>query len=156
VWLLDCLCSCNRRKAARIVPVLGAFRSAPAAVAPTPQYRAARPILGRTLVAFQLTDSQQVLLSVAFTDKKGNPAPVDGAPTWLVDNPNVLALQPAADGMSCLVLAVGPLGSARVSLTADADMGAGTVDVAGVFDVDVIAGAASVAVISAGAPSEQP
>ncbi len=107
-------------------------------------------------MAFELTDCQQVTLSVTFLDKKGNPARVDGAPAWLVDNPNVLALTPAADGLSCLVSAVGPLGSALVTLTADADLGAGVVSVIGTFAVDVTAGAATTVAITAGTPEEQP
>jgi hypothetical protein len=97
-----------------------------------------------------------VTLGVAFVDKKGNPAKVDGVPQWLVDNPNVLALTPATDGMSCTVAAVGPLGTATVSLKADADLGIGVIDVVGAFEVEVTGGQATAVTITPGAPSEQP
>jgi hypothetical protein len=107
-------------------------------------------------MAFQLPDSQQVRLSLAFVDKKGNPAPVDGKPEWQVDNPNVLALVPSDDGLSCLVQAMGPLGPATVSVKADADMGEGVQPIAGLFEVMVTAGPAASVVITAGTPEEQP
>jgi len=107
-------------------------------------------------MAFSLQDSQQVDLVVQFATKKGNVGKVDGIPEWFVDNPNVLSLAPAADGMSCVISSVGPLGNATVSLKADADMGAGVVDLAGTFDVEVVSGAAAVATITPGTPSEQP
>jgi len=105
---------------------------------------------------FQMTYSQQVTLSVAFTDKKGNPAAVDGVPEWSTDNPTVLALTPAADGLSCLVKAAGPLGTAKVTLKADADLGAGVTDIVGTFDVEITAGVATTVTITAGTPEEQP
>ncbi len=107
-------------------------------------------------MAFTLTDSQQVPVSVAITDKKGNPAKVDGVPVWQVDNPNVLALTPAADGMSCLVAAVGPLGTAKVSMTADADLGAGITEIIGVLDIEVTGGTATTVVLTPGTPTDQP
>lgn len=104
----------------------------------------------------QLTDSQQVTLSVAFTDKRGQPAPIDGLPSWGVDNSDVLAITPAADGMSALVAAVGPLGSGMVSVTADSAPGDPVVTFAGTLQIDVTAGPATVANITPGTPEEQP
>lgn len=107
-------------------------------------------------MAFQLTSSQRVPVAVDFTDKKGNPAPVDGIPEWLVDNPAVLALSPAADGRSCVVAAVGPLGTARVSMVADADMTTGTRQIVGVLDFEIVAGDAFLVTLTPGTPEEQP
>jgi len=137
-----------------MIAVLGAARETAGPVSPTPQYRK-WPIVGELLVATQLTSSQKQTLSVVFTDSKGNPANVDGIPEWGVDNPAVLALEPAAGGMSCGIAAVGPLGTARVSIQADADLGSGIVPVAGVYDVEVVAGQASTVVITGGAITEQ-
>ena len=80
---------------------------------------------------------------------------MDGSPVWAVDNPNVLALSPAPDGLSCTVAAVGPLGNARVSIQADADMGAGISSLAGVYDVEVVAGQATAVEVSGGPVTEQ-
>ena len=137
-----------------MIAVLGVVRENTGPVIPTPQFKR-WPILGATLVATQLTSTQKQSLSVVFTDKKGNPAPVDGIPAWGVDNPNVLALDPAPDGMSCEVAAVGPLGTAKVSIQADADLGAGVVALAGVYDVEVTASQATTVEITGGPIVEQ-
>lgn len=105
-------------------------------------------------MAFTLKDTQRVQLSVKFVDKVGNPAKVDGIPEWSVDNPNVAKLEPAADGLSCMVSAVGPLGTAKVTLKADADLGAGVSEIAGTFDLEVVASAASIVTIEAGTPED--
>src|SRR5215471_19558459 len=101
-----------------MIPVLGVVREVGGPVAPTPQFKR-WPALGVTLVAAQLSSTQQQTLSVVFQDAKGNMAAVDGQPVWGVDNTDVLALTPSLDGMSCTIAAVGPLGNARVSIQAD-------------------------------------
>lgn len=111
---------------------------------------------GKFLMALILTDSQQVQLSVAFADKKGNPAKVDGAPAWSVSDPAILTVTAAPDGLSAVVAAVGPIGTAQVSLKADADLGAGVKEVIGTLDIGVVAGEAVSAVLTGGAPTEQP
>jgi len=139
----------------RVVFRLGVVSEQAGPVAPTPQFKN-WPILGPTVLAMQMSSSQFVSVSAAFTDSRGNPAPVEeGSATWRVDNPNVLALEPAADGLSCKVSAVGPLGTAKVSLTADADLGAGVATIVGVLDVEVTAGRATVVSLSPGVPQEQ-
>lgn len=107
-----------------------------------------------------LTDSQQVVLSVAFLDKKGNPAQVDGAPQWTVSDAALLSVTAAADGMSATVAAMGPTtapnASVQVSVTADVDLGAGLKPLIGTLDVSIVAGEAVQASINAGTPTEQP
>src|SRR5262245_32037582 len=102
-----------------------------------------------------LTSTQKADLSVTFLDAKGNPAQVDGVPTWMTDNTDVLALTPAADGMSCEVAAVGPIGNATAQVAADADLGAGVVAIFGTIDVQVTAGQASRVEIAASPPVQQ-
>lgn len=105
-------------------------------------------------MSLTLTDSQKVALSVSFVDKKGNPAPVEGAPAWSVSDDTLLGLTVADDGTAS-VAAVGPLGTAQVTVSADADLGEGVTTIFGTLDIDVIAGAAVTANIAAGAPEEQ-
>src|SRR5262245_52998880 len=136
-----------------MIPILGVVTESQGPVAPTPQFKK-WPITGSLLLAVQLTSTQRQSLSVAFTDGKGNPAPVDGQPQRMVDNPNVIALSPSLDGMACDIAAVGPLGTALVSIQADADMGAGYIAVAGTYAVEVIAGRATAVVIAGGPISE--
>lgn len=133
-----------------------AFRIGPAAEQttapePTPQFQS--NLKGVVLSMSQLTATQQVLLLVRFTDRLGNPAPVDEPPEWLVDNPNVVALEPAADGMSCLCKAVGPIGIANVTLRADADLGDGTEHIVGTHEFEIVAGEAVSVEITVGTPA---
>lgn len=119
----------------------------------TPHVR--RASRGELLVMAEITDSQKVTLSVKFVDRKGNPAPVDGVPSWGVDNTDVLAIEVSEDGLTCVASAVGPLGTGLVSMTADADLGEGVTPIAGTFELTVTAGEATTVEITAGEVSEQ-
>src|SRR5262245_38589692 len=139
----------------RILPAVRSVVPCASAPAKTPEYRS--PFLSRTRVILMLTltSNQKALLSVTFLDSKGNPAPVDSTPVWMTDNTDLLALTPAADGLSCTVAAVGPLGSATAQVNADADLGAGVVNIFGTLLVEVTAGQAATVAIAAGTPEEQ-
>ena len=107
-------------------------------------------------MSFKMSDSQQTVLSLAFVDKKGNPAPQPAGTTisWSVDSPAVLALAPSADTLSCQVAAVGPLGTATVTVKAsDAQ---GNTLAAGTIAVEIDAGNAASINVTAAPPTEQP
>lgn len=106
-------------------------------------------------MALVLTDAQKVTLSVSFTTKAGNPAPVDGAPQWVSSDPSVIQVVQSEDGLSAEAITVGPLGTAQVSVVADADLGEGTTAITGVLDIEVKASAAVFAIVAAGAPVEK-
>lgn len=82
---------------------------------------------------------------VAFTDKKGNPAKVDGLPVWASSDETVLHPVLNADGTLSSVETVGPSPldgngvpiPARITVTADADLGTGVQTITGVSE-DVI------------------
>lgn len=99
-----------------------------------------------------LTDLQKCTISVAFTDAAGNPATVDGTPTWTSSDPSIILVTPADDGMSAVATTVGPLGTSQVAVTADADLGAGITPVTGTLDIQVIASQAVAASIATGTP----
>lgn len=103
-----------------------------------------------------LKDTEQVVLSVVPVDAKGNPAPVDGAPVWGSSDPTVATVAPAADGLSAMVAAVGPLGKTQISVTADADLGEGFESIAGTLEIEVVAGKAVSLSIKTGTPEEIP
>lgn len=145
----------KRNQYGRIVPVVLWVRESSGAVPKTPQYHS-WPLLGEVIMAFSLGATQQVDLATKILDRKGNPAKVDGVPVWATDNTELLSLAPSADGLSCLVSAVGPLGSGVVSMTADADLGAGVVALVGSIDIEVTAGVATVISLTPGTPTEQP
>ena len=97
--------------------------------------------------------------TLAITTAAGQPASVDGVPVWASSNDTVLAVNVAADGMSASVVTVAP-GTARISVSADADLGAGTQTITGVSeDINVTLGAsntASVMTLTLGAAAPKP
>jgi hypothetical protein len=105
---------------------------------------------------FNMTDTQQVVLTVAFLDKKGNPAVVQGPPTWASSDPTIVAVTPSADGLSATAVAAGPEGQATVTVTGDADPGDGVVNVTGTLDITIGPSQAVNVGITPGAPTEQP
>jgi len=106
-------------------------------------------------MAVTMTATQQFTASITITDRKGRPAPVDGVPTWAAENPTVVTLTPAADGMSCLVAAQG-VGTSAYNVNADADLGSGVVPIIGSSSVTVTPGVATLVTLTEGAVEEQP
>ena len=99
-----------------------------------------------------LTDEQKVQLSIQPVTSAGNPARVDGVPVWTVSDGTVLTLDVAPDGLSAWAIATGTLGPSQVSVSADADLGAGVRDLTATLDVEVFAAEAVALSISATAP----
>lgn len=77
-----------------------------------------------------LTADQEVPVTLTFVDKYGNTvtAPT-GVPAWSVDQPTILAVTPAADGLSAVCAAVGPVGTATLTVTLNSLTEAETFDV---------------------------
>jgi hypothetical protein len=100
--------------------------------------------------AVQLTDLQQVTLSVAEQDSKGQPVTAD-ALTWAVDNPGVVAITASADGYSCLCVA-GTDGTAVVTVTDNSV----TPPLTGSDTITVVSSAATSLVIGEGTPEAIP
>lgn len=153
--------SCKRRRnKIRVIPGISQVRETSGAVEKTPQYLKPRPRKSRTILMATMTDSQQVTLTPRFEDKKKNPARVDGVPEWFTDNTDVLALTPAADGLSCVVAAVGPLTGdgvpATVTMKADADLGQGVTDIISTTEFEITGGQAVTVTMDVSAPTEQP
>jgi hypothetical protein len=157
VKIVFCGC-CRKRQKLRLIPLAGVIREQDGPVLPTPRYVRPTPCHGSLILMLTMTDSQHAALSIKVVDKKGNAAPVDGKPVWSTDNPDVLALTPSDDGLTCDVAAVGPLTASpvRVSVTADADLGAGVTDITGFIDVTIVAGSATSIEVTAGPPADLP
>lgn len=115
-----------------------------------PKRQSKFPLLGVASVMKQLFVGKKFVASVVFRDKAGNPAATDGVPEWATDNSDVLSVIPSDDGMSCTVKANGPLGTAKVQVMADADLGEGKKVVVGVLEVSVSAGEATVVEVASG------
>ena len=108
------------------------------------------------MASVQLTDVQEARATIAPKDRAGNDAPVDGTPTWASSDESLVTVTPAEDGMSADVITVGPLGTAQVTVTADADLGDGVTSLTGTLDVEVIASEASSLNVSVGTPTDRP
>ena len=102
-----------------------------------------------------MTDTKKVNFTIEAVDIHGHPARVDGVPEWGVSDDKLLSLVVAEDGMSALVLAVGEIGVGQVTVTIDADMGAGVRQITGIRDITIVGGEAASIVMTAGAPEEQ-
>jgi hypothetical protein len=97
----------------------------------------------------QLTDIQQVTVSVSEQDSKGQP--VSDQLAWSVDNGSVISLVPSADTQSCLCVA-GTDGTATVTVTDNSV----TPPLTATDVITVVSSAATALVISEGAPEDQP
>lgn len=103
----------------------------------------------------EITATQQVRVSISPVDKKGNPANLDGAPNWFSSNISVLSVEPEADGLSCVIKAVGPIGSESVTVRGDAKEGEEVQLIEGVIGVTVKPSSAVAIAITAGEITEQ-
>jgi hypothetical protein len=104
------------------------------------------------------TDQNYPNVVLTITNSAGNPAPVDGVPVWASSDPTVISVTPNPDGMSALIDTVAP-GVGRVTVTADADTGAGVVTLTGVTeDINVTqgtSGQATLMTLELGAPVDK-
>lgn len=104
-------------------------------------------------IEMKITDSQQFTATIRPKNKAGRPAPVEaGSVIWT--GPSFVAITPAADGLSAVVVAMG-VGSDLLSVSADADLGEGVVTISGTLPLVVEASQAVSLGIEASEPVEQ-
>jgi hypothetical protein len=109
----------------------------------------------RSTILYQLPVSKKVPVSVSFVDSAGNPALIDGVPVWESSDASKVTLDVAADGLSAFVLSAGPIGTAQVSVKADAKMGPDIKEIIGLLDVEIVAGEAVTVVLNPGEAVDQ-
>ena len=80
---------------------------------------------------------QALDLKVAFKDKLGNDAKVDGLPVWALTDPALGALTVAEDGLSAVFTAAA-VGTLKVQCSADADLTDGTRTILGELEVTIL------------------
>lgn len=102
-----------------------------------------------------MTNSQKATATITPVDKPGNPAPIDGVPIWASSDETIVTVEPAADGLSAVVKAVGPLGTAKVSVTGDADLSGEVKPIFGTLDVEITQGMAVGFKVTLGPAEEQ-
>lgn len=142
-------------RAVRFVPILGPIKTTVGPVTRTPQYQRF-PLFGELMMAVEMNTIQEFTVTIAPVNAKGQPAALDGVPEWLTSNSDALALEPAPDGLSCKVTAVGIPGSGSVQVTGDADLGTGVTPIVGTLDVNVSLAPATSIVMTAGPVTDQP
>lgn len=101
-----------------------------------------------------LKASQNLPLSIQIKDKFGNAAQVDGAPQWAVTDATLGAMEVSEDGMSATFKPAGLVGTLKIQVSADADLGEGVKSILGELDVEILAGEAVSVEIAAGEPSD--
>lgn len=102
-----------------------------------------------------ITTEQQVRLHVAFLTAAGNPATVDGTPTWTSSAPGVVDLVVDSDGMGALAISKA-VGTTLVTVQADANLGAGTTVISGTLGLEVTPAIAETVEVTADPPTFKP
>lgn len=98
--------------------------------------------LERKLLMAQLSIDQIGTARIAPKDRLGNPALLDGAPSWSIDRADLANIVASEDGLTCGLSPTGALGTLTLSVSADADLGEGVVNLVGSAEVEIIAGQA--------------
>jgi hypothetical protein len=101
---------------------------------------------GKTVITregeiMNLSDIQKATFEIDpgdIVDVKGNPAPVDGELAWESSDPALATVNVSNGGLTCEVVAVGPLGHVQLKVTGDADLGAGIVPIIGLKEIDIV------------------
>lgn len=113
-------------------------------------------VIGANDMQLTLTDEQKVSFTLVARTKAGNPAPLDGLPSWVVSDPDVLSLEVSEDGYTATVAATGQLGTAQLSVTVDADMDEEEVrEITGTCDIVVVAAEAHTIQLQPGEPESR-
>lgn len=99
-----------------------------------------------------ITNEEKVLVSLAPVTAAGNPATLDGVPTWTVIEGDA-TLEVAEDGLSAYLVSGAADVNSKVEVVADADLGEGVVNLTDVIDLAVVAASASALGLVAGTPT---
>lgn len=102
----------------------------------------------------QLTADQQVELSISGEDAYGNPVEITGNTAWSSSDESIVAVT-MTDSSHATAAAVGPVGSAAVTVTNDVNND-GTGDYIGSLSLNVVAGQMKDIAITAGTPTDKP
>lgn len=103
----------------------------------------------------ELTNLQEVPVTLEFLRADGSPAPVDGIPVWSNDAEDTVSVEVAQDGKSATIHTRGPVGTARITVTADVNPGAGVIELIGVLEVDVVSDGSMTIRFNVGTPVDR-
>ncbi len=85
----------------------------------------------------KLTTDQQVTVRITPVTPRGQPAKLDGVPTWSVAVGGA-TLNVAKNGLSAAIVSPDVPGESQVLISADADLGAGVETISDTVDVNVV------------------
>ena len=103
----------------------------------------------------RLTATQKVALSLSATDAKGNPAPVENV-EWVSSDESILTVtEDPGNELVAVAVAVGPVGTAQLQVTADSRIGPDERVITGAETFEIVAGEAQIISVAAGTPEEQ-
>ena len=103
-------------------------------------------VVSKNITMLVLPNDHKVIATVEPVDAKGNPATIDGIPSWSSSSATIATVNALpADGsgkFSAEVLPGSELGTCQINVTADADLGSGIQQISGVLDLEVVGGQA--------------
>jgi len=102
-----------------------------------------------------LTNEQQVKVTLKPVTGAGKPAQLDGPPVWTVVSGDC-KLQVADDGLSADIISGDLPGDTEITISADADLGAGVVNISDALRVTVNGAMAQSLGIEVGTPTNKP
>lgn len=108
-----------------------------------------------TIMDLVLTNEQQVVVHLNPVTAKGKPVTLDGAPVWAVTAGSCTVV-PSADGLSATIISGDDAGDSEVTVSADADLGAGVVTISDAIRVTVNGAQAQSLGLTADAPTTKP
>ena len=107
-------------------------------------------------ITVQLTADQQVALSITGEDRYDNPVDITGATVWSSSDESIVVVTvDPEDSSKAVATAVGPVGTAAVTVSNDANSD-GTGDYQGSLAIDVVAGQVAEIVIAEGEITDKP
>lgn len=108
-----------------------------------------------TTMDLKLTTDQQVTVTIKPQSAKGKPVKIDGAPVWSV-TAGSCTVDTAPDGMSAVIVSSDDAGDSEVTVSADADLGAGVITISDAIRVTVLGAQAQSLGLTAGVPENKP
>jgi len=107
------------------------------------------------MLEINITNEQQVNVTLHPVTATGRPAPVDGAPTWTVQSGDS-TVTAASDGMSADLISSDTPGDTVILVEADADLGQGVVPISDIIQLHVAGAQAAALGLVAGDPTPKP
>lgn len=89
-----------------------------------------------------ITNEEKIQVTLAPTTAAGNPASLDGAPIWTVTEGDA-TLEVAEDGLSAFLVSGAADTNSKITVSADADLGEGVINITDTIDLAVVAAMAS-------------